>query len=315
MTRLSLSGKFLGAAFLLAACLLTTAGTALSGGQAQAQKKIQIKIIVDGKEIDLDDAKLWEHIEAAKAKVAGDPKVGIPRTIGDVKPAAPATPASPATPAVPAKQIAFSPDGRVITTGNGKHVIVVDAATGKVLAQVNQGNQDAKQEIRFLTQVQAKADPRIEELVKQAEAIKPGSGAAIRRALEATPKAGANPVVNEVDILKFVAPNAGVQIREEGGKKVIILSVDGKALQLGDMDAAKLLEKGLRIQIEADVVKQKAEEKKAQALEWLLRAQHDKAVVKKAAPAPVDLEALSRQLERLNAEVSELRKRLDAGKK
>ena len=58
MTRLSLSGKLLGAAFLMTACLLTTAGTAISGGQPPPQKKIQIKIIVDGKEIDLGDVEL-----------------------------------------------------------------------------------------------------------------------------------------------------------------------------------------------------------------------------------------------------------------
>ena len=52
MTRLSLTGKLLGAAFLGVACLMTMAGTALSGGQPPAPKKIQIKIIVDGKEID-----------------------------------------------------------------------------------------------------------------------------------------------------------------------------------------------------------------------------------------------------------------------
>ena len=39
MTKLSLPGKLLGAAVLAAACLLTTVGTAFSGGQPPAQKK------------------------------------------------------------------------------------------------------------------------------------------------------------------------------------------------------------------------------------------------------------------------------------
>ena len=62
MVKLSLAGKLLGASFLVAACLLTTAATAFSQAQAQPQKKVQIKILVDGKEIDLSDLKILEHI-------------------------------------------------------------------------------------------------------------------------------------------------------------------------------------------------------------------------------------------------------------
>jgi hypothetical protein len=111
------------------------------------------------------------------------------------------------------------------------------------------------------------------------------------------------------------------------GKKVIILAIeDGKVLQLGEGDLKKLLDKGFRVHI--DVEKKKAEEKarlvdmekvkadeKARLVDWYLKLSKDKVGDKKSAPPPADLEALSRQLERINAELRDLRKRLEASKK
>jgi len=55
----------------------------------------------------------------------------------------------------------------------------------------------------------------------------------------------------------------------------------------------------------------------ARVLGWFQKAKKDKASDKKSesAPNPPDLEALSRQIERLSAELRDLRKRLEAGKK
>src|SRR5262249_39822435 len=63
MTKLSLAGKLLGAAVLMLAGLTIAAATAYSQAPPP-QKKIQIKIIVDGKEIDLSD----EVVRAILAK-------------------------------------------------------------------------------------------------------------------------------------------------------------------------------------------------------------------------------------------------------
>ena len=116
----------------------------------------------------------------------------------------------------------------------------------------------------------------------------------------------------------------------DAGKKVIILRIDdGKATQLNeaelkklldklhsdgkvrgnDADLKKLLDSGIRFRIDAD--------KKADEKVRFLGERHikEKAADKKPAPAPNDLEALSRQLERINLELLDLRKRLEAGKK
>ena len=56
MTKLSLAGKLLGIGVLLAACMSITAATAFC--QPPSPKKIQIKIVVDGKEINIADVDL-----------------------------------------------------------------------------------------------------------------------------------------------------------------------------------------------------------------------------------------------------------------
>jgi beta-lactamase regulating signal transducer with metallopeptidase domain len=163
MTKLSLPGKLLGAAFLVTACLLITAASALSQGAAPpTQKKIQIKIIVDGKEVDLNDVQIQRILDAAPQKV----------------------------------QREKAPDGVIAP---------IDVA------------------------VQVKPDPRIEELVRQAEAIKPGSGVEVRRALQGKTAA-------EMKLLHDVLiQRGGAKPHPEKAaldKKIIVLSADGKILQM-----------------------------------------------------------------------------------
>ena len=254
MIPLTMSTKLLAGSLLGMACLLATTATAFSGGQTAPAKKVQIKILVDGKEIDIQDPKILQEIEAAQ------------------------------------KQPPF---------GRGKAW---------------------EFEFEFAKPFQAKSDPRIEELAKQAEAIKPGSGEAIRKALQG----GARPaMIAPVAPVPPVPPTPGVPAIPPGqfykkaitvpagqfkeGKKIIILSVeDGKVKQLSDAEVKKLLD-GQRWQFEYEkfMVDPKFFKK---AIE----------VTPKTTPAPPaqsgDVEALRRQLDRINAELQELRKRLDAKK-
>jgi beta-lactamase regulating signal transducer with metallopeptidase domain len=319
MTKLSLPGKLLGAALLVAACLLTAAGTAFSGGQPPPQKKIQIKIIVDGKEIDLNDAQLWNHIEAAQRKASGEKQIQLHKGILGGKPD------QPDGAGIVVHQAEYSPDGKLVVTAD--RIIVLDTKSGRIIAQADQSKPDQVVKYRLIQDgqlkpdlsagyrllgelSQSKLDPRIEELVKQAEAIKPGSGADIRRALQAVPKPSGAPKDP-----KAVKPlTSSLRLWDtDTGKKVIILAIeDGKVLQLGEGDLRKLLDKGLRVHIDVDVEKNKANEK-ALLVDWLHKVSKDKVGDKKAAPA--DLETLSRQLERINAELRDLRKRLEASKK
>jgi hypothetical protein len=216
---------------------------------------------VDGKEIDLGDPKLSEHIEAAQKKAAAPKRV-----------------------------------------------------------LVHQFDQPASAE-RFVQaiRVRSQADPRIEELVKQAEAIKPGSGAEIRKALEAVPKAGKEKADAGKDSKRvtFVAPKVpGVRLWEGAdGKKVIILSIhDGKVQQLSEADVRKFLDKAIRVG-DVDLEKNNAVWK-AHVIDWVQKANKDKVSdTKPAPPTPANWEALSRQIERLTAELRDLRKRVEDGKK
>jgi len=290
MTKLTLTGKLLGAGFLAAASLMTLAATAFSQGGAPATpaKKVQIKIIVDGKEIDITDFKLLDHIEAAqkkdviiKAVVKPIPVEGLPG-VDFLKP-------------------------------------VVVAPIASIPMQV---------------------DPRIEELVKKAEAIKPGSGAEIRKALQATPKLAekAHTVVWTPGSKIAVSPDGKAVFEIVGqttakpatqafrvwdptaGKKVIVLHIDdGKVLQVNEVELQKLIEKGIHFDFHANPAAPKAgknvEEKKVH-FEFAIPAVTAKSADKKpATPATGDLDALRRQLERITADLHELRQQLNAGKK
>jgi beta-lactamase regulating signal transducer with metallopeptidase domain len=87
MTKLSVAGKLLGAFVLTAACLAISAASAFSQAPP-AQKKIQIKIVVDGKEIELTDEVLQALLAAKQStrapvnpevhftmKLAPDPRI------------------------------------------------------------------------------------------------------------------------------------------------------------------------------------------------------------------------------------------------
>jgi beta-lactamase regulating signal transducer with metallopeptidase domain len=152
MTKLTLAGKLVGAAAFTLACLTITAATAYSQAPP-AQKKIQIKIIVDGKEIDLTD----ETLQAlAAAKKQPPPKAGQP---------------------LPEAQKKRDEANRQLSA-KWRKALLADA-----------------------NRLVVTTDPRIEELVKQAEQIKPGSGAAVRQALQG---AGGRAILRLDDLKKVV---------------------------------------------------------------------------------------------------------------
>jgi hypothetical protein len=271
MKPLSFAGKLLGAAVLAVACLLIPGAAAYS--QAPA-KKVQIKIVIDGKEIDLTDANIAAIVEAAQAKA---------------KP-------TPSTDSI-SLELAIK-DGLLF------------AAMG--------------------------LDPRIEELVRKAEAIKPGSGAAIRKAL--TPQT-AKPGVVELKAIQGLAFSKGMLYlaaqAKPDNKRIIILSVDanGKVTQLQEGELRKLLEQkkafeGIwEFRVEPlGKEKEKEPEKKGVQLRLEvpgvpfnipLTGKPTPVTPKKTTPplASADIAEMSRQIERLNRELQDLRDRLEAQKK
>ncbi len=310
MIQLSLPGKLLSAGFLVAACLLTTAATAFSQAQAQPAKKVQIKIIVDGKEIDLCDLAILQQVQPTQKKDLDGKEVEVLKIKVEKKGEA-------------AKGVTFSPDGKLLIKTDGQTVTVIDVATGKLIAKHGDASAGTFEAYSWI----GKSDPRIEELVKKAEAIKPGSGAEIRKALQAGVQSGMRtyqvrpvPPVPPIAYAPAVPATAGWKVMEHGGKKIIILSIeDGKVQQLHDLDLKKLLEK-MHQNIEVDLQKKglfKSTISKTHEPEFKSAITAPKSAEKKAAPTPAaaDLEALSRQLERINAELRDLRKRLDETKK
>jgi len=294
MTKLSLPGKLLGGAFLITVGLLTTAGTALSGGQSQP-RKIQVKIIVDGKEIDLNDPKLGGLIENPQAKAEA-------RVV----------------PLEAAFDTRFIPLVGQVKLADGPR-----ALGGGLVAQVP---------------TTAQADPRIEELVKQAEAIKPGSGAAVRSALQGDAKGAyraelrfapnTKPVLGGADKVIRVwdattqgvrpvekPPTAGYAVVQSApDQKIIILTIqDGKVQQLSEQEAKRLLERHV-YSIRAEPPR--TTEKKEVIIERKAIAVPARVETVPMTPSPsADMDSLRRQLERLTVELNELRRRLDSGKK
>lgn len=317
MIKLSLAGKLLGATCLVAACMLATAATAFSQAQAQPGKKVQIKILVDGKEIDLSDLKILQALETGKKEENKD----VYEYKIQVKPLA--------LPTVEAKGITFSPDGKLIVTTDGKTVTVLDAATGKIVAKHDTANAQVME--RYVTGKAVTADPRIEELVKLAEKIKPGSGADVRKALQSSTTQNwygrvhtvpATPMTPPVSAVPALPGVPGVKVIEAGGKKIVILSIEeGKVQQLNEADLKKLIEKAHSFKVDVDFLKKVDPAKKFEielkspiSIPKLIEKKVEKKTTTTPPPAP-DLDALKRQLDRINAEIRDLRKRLEDSKK
>jgi beta-lactamase regulating signal transducer with metallopeptidase domain len=205
MTKVTLAAKLVGAAALTVACLTITAAAAYSQAPPP-QRKIQIKILIDGKEFDLTDAHLMQHLEAVQKKAAADQAAEAHKALGI---------------ALDVKGVTFSPDGKLLYRTDGDKVFIHDAATGKIVAvtAVKEGAAFG----RFMGHVALQtSDPRIEELVKQAEALKPGSGAAVRMALlEKQLKADTEKAQREraalIEILvkqaEAITPGSGAKVR------------------------------------------------------------------------------------------------------
>ncbi len=318
MTKLSFGGKLLGASVLAAVCMSITAATAFSQAPPP-QKKIQIKIVVDGKDIDLGDVDLQELLAGAlkKAHAQAVPDQGH----SHFPPAQVIIGKAPGHDGNPKALV--TPDGAILAQSDGKILILIDAKSGKVMGKFETGDQAPHDVLMKLklhdpdarpVQVQAtwKSDPRIEELVRQAEAIKPGSGAQVRAALGAMPEYGR--VTLPLAPIAPMGPHA-IAKSVAGDKVIVIMVHDGKVLQLqgsapggtphvkpDDVKAVNL-QKAIDLMIKSGQMKE-------------MKKGHEPPVAKPASGhAAPDLEAIARQIERLNAELNELRRRLDAEKK
>src|SRR5262249_51494177 len=135
-----------------AACLLTVGAAAFSQSAPQPPKKVQIKIIVDGKEFDLTDERI-QALLGTEQKKNPSPKV---RTVERKLELVPGNPR------------AVEGKSRIWTVSPEDPNINLEPLVRRAQVIMN-----------------TTEDPRIEALIKQAEAIKPGSGEAVRKALQA----------------------------------------------------------------------------------------------------------------------------------
>lgn len=189
------------------------------------------------------------------------------------------------------------------------------------------------------TQPAAKPDPRIEELVRQAEAIKPGSGNQVRWALRTSPSY-ANPGLVPLPVMPpaisgptppgmpVPPPPPHAIVKSTAGDKVIIIVLsDGKMLHLQHGAVLKDVNsppkhpgdaKAVDLQNAIDALIKSGQMKEAKKVPDLPMLMVPPTAVKPPVPPTQmlpDVEAIARKLERLNAELNELRRRLDAEKK
>jgi beta-lactamase regulating signal transducer with metallopeptidase domain len=259
MTKLTLPGKLLGAACLVTACLLITAGTAFTQGTAPQPKKIQVKIIVDGKEIDLNNVQIQGVLDAL-------PQRDEPKKAGQ---------------------------------------------PGGVIVPVE-------------LPPQAKPDPRIEELVRAAEAIKPGSGAEIRRALQGKVdqkyKVWVERDLNGAEKTLRVwtehgpaggAPQTAAKLPQD--RKIIIIEIrDGKVIQLQGPDVKMILDQAVR---DGKIAPNPGNTPLPPTARTPDNRFHNDPTKKATPPTADNTEALLRQLERINAELQDLRAKLHDSQK
>jgi hypothetical protein len=183
-------------------------------------------------------------------------------------------------------------------------------------------------------------DPRVEELVKQAEAIKPGSGAAIRKALQGTAKTseavlGVGSVALSPDGKRIAVSGddktvriwdattgkqVPVQVETKDGKQIIILSFEGdKVIQLQKSDVKKYVDGGIQRvpgRIEYTKKASASPDKKPGEpvrVEVELNLDTVRKTETKAVPSNSvsDVEALRQQVERLNNQFKALERRLE----
>jgi beta-lactamase regulating signal transducer with metallopeptidase domain len=190
---------------------------------------------------------------------------------------------------------------------------------------LNDANLDA-----FLPAVKPKPDPRVEELVRAAEAIKPGSGAEVRLALQGMTKPGQRAFEVARD---QKPPAAAVTFRVsnvEDGRRVIVTGLDarGEKVTLGVADAQAVQDlmraleapgvmKDGQVVLPSEavrVVPPLAESTTAPPKTRIVPPKAGDAARAIAPPLESDEEALASQLKRISAELQELRKRLDAKK-
>jgi len=228
-------------------------------------------------------------------------------------------------------KVTVTSDGEHVVAGSGdKTIRIWGADSGKAIVR---GVQDGVRfvEVQAGDEVQLKPDPRIEDLVKQAEAIKPGSGAQIRAALQGTPKPAGRVALRELPIspgkkpaveFNLVKPAEKMaaaleMVQRVGGKKLIILSIeDGKVIQLKDQDLKRIIEKSIRSEIRDAPKGAASSQTKKGKVELDLHVVPSTSSETKAAPARSnEMDSLRRQLERISAELKALQQRLDAPRK
>jgi beta-lactamase regulating signal transducer with metallopeptidase domain len=312
MTRLTLAGKLLGAAALVLAGLTIMAASAYSQAPPP-QKKIQIKIIFDGKELDLNE----ETIQLLLAKQRDDARIRR-------------------------KRLSLM---RALELDNANDPLFIEALIREA-EKLKPGSGPAVRKAlqqALYESLGAGRKEAIEKLSNEAERLTPGSGAKFLFYLKAG-GAKLNPgqrVPPPVE-LDFYPPSQALILKDS---RIAVATEPGEVLLFDikvDADTLKKLEKsGLKI-VPGSMVPRDGQPvpKDPKEISWRIKDLQDagklqeaaayaeylkavgamagwaklrrEAALQKQGPAKTpDLEAISRQLDRLNVELQELRKRLE----